>query len=65
MGKHITMPCGWGCGAQLTARSVREHFTNCPMRSTAETAAIIREFPPLMLKAVMGANTIRYVPVEE
>ena len=23
------MPCGWGCGAQLTARLMRGHFTDC------------------------------------
>ena len=26
------MPCGWGCGAQLTAVEIREHFTSCPCR---------------------------------
>lgn len=37
-GKHpggrprgVTMPCGW-CGAKLTAREMREHFTTCPKR---------------------------------
>ena len=24
------MPCGWGCGARLTAREIRKHFTICP-----------------------------------
>ena len=27
-----TMPCGWGCGAALTASQIRPHFTGCPMR---------------------------------
>ena len=26
------MPCGWKCGARLTAREMRAHFTNCPRR---------------------------------
>jgi hypothetical protein len=26
------MPCGWRCGAKLTAREMREHFTTCPKR---------------------------------
>jgi hypothetical protein len=26
------MPCGWKCGAELTAVEMREHFTNCPNR---------------------------------
>jgi hypothetical protein len=26
------MPCGWGCGAQLTARLMRGHFTDCSNR---------------------------------
>jgi len=24
------MKCGWGCGAQLTGRKMRAHFTICP-----------------------------------
>lgn len=28
----ITMPCGWGCGAHLTARQMRGHFTGCANR---------------------------------
>ncbi len=28
----VTMPCGWGCGARLTARTMREHFTSCPAK---------------------------------
>lgn len=27
-----TMPCGWGCGASLSAREMRGHFTTCPNR---------------------------------
>src|SRR5271163_1066742 len=26
------MKCGWGCGAQLTGRDMRAHFTICPKR---------------------------------
>lgn len=26
------MPCGWGCGAELTAREMRKHFTECPLK---------------------------------
>jgi hypothetical protein len=29
------MPCGWGCGAQLTGRNMRAHFTICPKRPAA------------------------------
>lgn len=32
MAKRVTMPCGWGCGLNLTARSLRNHFTHCPKR---------------------------------
>lgn len=32
MGKHVTMACGWGCGEELTARGMREHFKTCPKR---------------------------------
>lgn len=27
-----TMPCGWKCGAHLTATAMREHFTSCENR---------------------------------
>lgn len=26
------MPCGWQCGANLTAVEMRKHFTDCPKR---------------------------------
>lgn len=26
------MPCGWRCGAKLTASEMRRHFTDCPKR---------------------------------
>ena len=26
------MPCGWRCGAKLTASELRKHFTKCPKR---------------------------------
>jgi hypothetical protein len=29
------MKCGWGCGAQLTGRYMRAHFTTCPKRPEA------------------------------
>lgn len=29
------MPCGWGCGALLTAVTIREHFVACPLRPSA------------------------------
>jgi hypothetical protein len=29
------MKCGWGCGAKLTGRNMRAHFTICPKRSAA------------------------------
>ena len=27
-----SMPCGWGCGAMLTATQIREHFVTCRKR---------------------------------
>jgi len=30
--RGVEMPCGWGCGAQLTAAEIRTHFTSCPRR---------------------------------
>jgi hypothetical protein len=29
------MRCGWGCGAQLTGRNMRAHFTICAKRPAA------------------------------
>jgi hypothetical protein len=34
------MPCGWGCGAELTASEIRGHFTSCPLRGGGEIAKI-------------------------
>lgn len=28
----VTMPCGWKCGARLTATQMRQHFTDCPKK---------------------------------
>jgi hypothetical protein len=28
----VRMPCGWSCGASLTARQMRKHFAHCPNR---------------------------------
>jgi hypothetical protein len=33
--RGVTMPCGWGCGANLTAREARPHFAKCPKRPPA------------------------------
>ncbi len=33
--RGVEMPCGWGCGAKLTAREMREHFTTCKRRPPA------------------------------
>jgi hypothetical protein len=30
--RTLRMKCGWGCGAQLTGRNMRAHFTTCPKR---------------------------------
>ncbi len=30
--RGVTMPCGWGCGADLTAREMRSHFVLCAKR---------------------------------
>jgi hypothetical protein len=40
--RGVEMPCGWGCGTQLTAREMRKHFTTCPRRPTAMQAAFDR-----------------------
>jgi hypothetical protein len=33
------MKCGWGCGAQLTGRNMRAHFTICSKRLAASDGA--------------------------
>ena len=38
MADHVTMPCGWGCGAQLTRREAGAHFRACPRRPTGKQA---------------------------
>lgn len=38
-----TMPCGWRCGAQLTAREMRTHFSDCPKKPTPEKSKIQME----------------------
>lgn len=30
--RGVTMPCGWGCGRELTAAEMRKHFTVCSSR---------------------------------
>jgi hypothetical protein len=30
------MPCGWNCGAKLTASEVRKHFAGCRLRPTVQ-----------------------------
>jgi len=30
--RGVTMPCGWKCGAELTAALIRTHFKTCPKR---------------------------------
>jgi hypothetical protein len=30
--RGVEMPCGWKCGARLTAVEIRQHFTGCPKR---------------------------------
>lgn len=32
MASHVKMPCGWGCGARLGARTIAAHFSRCPCR---------------------------------
>ena len=34
--RGVEMPCGWGCGAKLTAAEIRTHFTDCPNRPAPE-----------------------------
>jgi hypothetical protein len=34
------MPCGWGCGANLTASTMRAHFTACPRRPGDEPLGV-------------------------
>jgi len=33
------MPCGWKCGAKLTAGEVREHFRECKNRPAEKARA--------------------------
>jgi hypothetical protein len=37
------MKCGWGCGAQLTGRNMRAHFTICLNRCQPLTTGMTRE----------------------
>ena len=39
------MKCGWGCGAQLTGRSIRAHCTICAKRPAASDLGDAREDP--------------------
>ncbi len=42
----VTRPCGWGCGANLTAVEDRAHFKTCEKRPKRVKAASkrLREF---------------------
>ena len=33
------MPCGWNCGARLTAGELRKHFAGCPLRPIVQHAS--------------------------
>ena len=33
------MPCGWGCGANLTAVEIRDHFSHCPSRPDRQSTS--------------------------
>lgn len=49
------MPCGWGCGALLTARDMRTHFATCPNRPRpADVAFVHRHKAILKLRREVG-----------
>ncbi len=41
--RGVTMPCGWKCGKQLTAREMRLHFTTCPNRPKIVAKKVLTE----------------------
>ena len=38
-----TMPCGWGCGAQLTSTEMRGHFSRCPNQGAETVITVVRK----------------------
>jgi hypothetical protein len=36
------MPCGWNCGAYLTATEIRQHFTDCPKRPSVSKRMTVK-----------------------
>lgn len=49
--RGVTMPCGWGCGAHLTAREIRVHFTSCikrpEIRANRRISSVVLHYSPL------------------
>jgi hypothetical protein len=60
------MKCGWGCGAKLTGRNMRAHFTICPKRPAASgemerrrgTLKVERGHPPGRECCAVGAQAV-------
>lgn len=61
MAKHVTMPCGWGCGERLTARQIRAHFSACILRPREERIAPPPKRRPAMRRV---AKELRYEPMD-
>lgn len=57
------MPCGWGCGAELTATEIREHFTSCPNRA-APVAANLKSKVQAIADSIPGLQ-VGLKPKEE
>ena len=62
--KAIRMPCGWGCGANLTSTEMRGHFKRCPNRGGAHPDAI-RLMQPEAAEAAAGATAAGDQPVTD
>jgi hypothetical protein len=59
---HVKMPCGWNCGAKLSASEFRYHWKTCPNRPDR----IKKEVPIKRAKA--PAQLVRethYVPLDD
>lgn len=53
------MPCGWGCGAELTASGLRSHFTLCQKRpGTKAMERILKPVKPATTK--QGPPAVEY-----
>ncbi len=52
------MPCGWGCGAELTGQEMRPHFTRCPNRPTVSD--LVRRLATHARRPRANAGSVRF-----